>query len=113
MGSCRRCRWARTRGARCLVWFCGARADAHVRMRAMPNARSHPDPLVRPFASAHADGRGAVNLTPAGAKSGGLVYGLRPALKLYFWVTYQDAAGKMSKPSAAREAVLVDTFKEK
>jgi hypothetical protein len=65
------------------------------------------------WASAHADGRGAVNLTPSGVKSGDLVYGLRPALKLYFWVTYQDAKGQKSKPSAASSATLVDTFTEK
>jgi hypothetical protein len=65
------------------------------------------------WCSAHADGRGAVNLTPSGIKSGGLVYGLRPTLKLYFWVTYQDDKGKRSKPSAAASATLVDTFKEK
>jgi hypothetical protein len=65
------------------------------------------------WVSAHADGRGAVNLTPGGVKSGGLVPGLRPALKFYFWVTYQDAAVKMSKPSKAATATLVDAFKEK
>jgi hypothetical protein len=65
------------------------------------------------WCSAHADGRGAVNLTPSGVKSGGLVYGLRPALRLHFWVTYQDAAGKPSKPSPAASAILVDNFKEK
>jgi hypothetical protein len=65
------------------------------------------------WASAHADGRGAVNLTPGGVKNGDLVQGLRPALKLYFWVTYQDAKGQMSKPSAAASATLVDAFKEK
>jgi hypothetical protein len=65
------------------------------------------------WASAHGDGRGAVNLTPSGVKSGELVYGLRPALKLYFWVAYQDAKGQMSKPSAVVSATLVDAFKEK
>jgi hypothetical protein len=65
------------------------------------------------WVSAHADGRGAVNMTPAGAKSGVLLTGLRPALPFYFWVTYQDAQGKMSKPSPVMSATLVDTFKEK
>jgi hypothetical protein len=65
------------------------------------------------WASAHAGGRGAVNLTPGGLKSGDLVYGVRPALKLYFWVTYQDAKGQLSKPSAVASATLVDAFKEK
>ncbi len=65
------------------------------------------------WCSAHADGRGAVNMTPGGAKSGDLVWGLRPAIKLYFWVAYQDAAGKTSKPSPVGEIILVDKFKEK
>jgi hypothetical protein len=65
------------------------------------------------WVSAHADGRGAVDMTPGGAKNGMLVGGLRPALKFYFWVTYQDAAGKTSKPSEPVPAVLVDTFSEK
>jgi hypothetical protein len=59
------------------------------------------------------DGKGAVNLTPAGAKNGGLVRGLRPALPLYFWVTYLDDAGNHSKPSPAVMATLVDTFSQK
>lgn len=66
------------------------------------------------------DGKGAINLTPNGIKSGGLVRGLRPALPLYFWVTYQDAAqgkqdpqAKHSRPSAAATATLVDAFSQK
>jgi hypothetical protein len=80
----------------------------HVRFTEVPGAKMH---FV--WASAHADGRAAVNLTPGGAKSGVLVTGLRPALPLYFWVTYQDAQGKPSKPSAAATVTLVDTFAEK
>jgi hypothetical protein len=80
----------------------------HVHFKEMPDAK-----LYFVWCSAHADGRGAVNLTPGGTKTGGLVYGLRPALKLHFWVTYQDAKGKVSKPSPAASAVLVDNFKEK
>ena len=52
-------------------------------------------------------------MLPGGAANGGLIYGLRPAVKLYFWVTYQDDKGQMSKPSEAKEVTLVDTFKEK
>jgi hypothetical protein len=52
-------------------------------------------------------------MTPAGAKSGVLVRGLRPALPFHFWVTYEDAQGKPSKPSKPATATLVDTFKEK
>jgi hypothetical protein len=80
----------------------------HVYFNEVPGAKNH---FV--WVSAHPDGRGAVNLTPAGARSGVLVQGLRPALPLYFWVTYQDAAGKLAKPSQAATATLVDAFKEK
>jgi hypothetical protein len=79
-----------------------------VHFKEMPGAKNH---FV--WVSAHADGRGAVNLTPGGAKSGVLVRGLRPALPLTFWVTYQDAGGEMSKPSKPATATLVDTFTEK
>jgi hypothetical protein len=65
------------------------------------------------WVSAHPDGSGAVNLTPSGIKNGGLVYGLRPGIKLYFWVTYKDAKGQMSKPSKVHQEILVDMFKEK
>jgi len=50
---------------------------------------------------------------PGGAKSGVLIRDLRPKVPFYFWVTYRDAAGKWSKPSAAMTATLVDTFGEK
>lgn len=80
----------------------------HVQFQETPAAKTYSI-----WCSAHADGRGAVNMTPGGAKSGALVAGLRPAIKLYFWVTYNDAAGKTSKPSPAAEIVLVDKFKEK
>jgi hypothetical protein len=52
-------------------------------------------------------------MTPGGAKNGVLIAKLRPALRLYFWVTYQDAQGKMAKPSPATSATLVDMFQEK
>jgi hypothetical protein len=52
-------------------------------------------------------------MAPGGAKSGVLIRDLRPKVPFYFWVTYRDAAGKMSKPSAAATATLVDTFGEK
>jgi len=65
------------------------------------------------WVSAHADGRGAVDLVPAGIKPGDLVTGLRPGVKLYYWITYVDAKGKTSKPSAAHAEVTVDNFKEK
>jgi hypothetical protein len=59
------------------------------------------------------DGRAAVNLTPLGAKNGGVVRGLRPGGPFYFWVTYLDKEGRPSKPSPALSAVLVDTFSQK
>jgi hypothetical protein len=80
----------------------------HVHFKEVPGAKNH---FV--WVSAHADGRGAVNLTPAGAKSGVLLSGLRPALPFTFWVTYQDAKGEMSKPSKPATTTLVDTFTEK
>ncbi len=65
------------------------------------------------WVSAHEDGRGAVNMTPSGAQSGALVQELRPAVKFYFWATWQDAQGKTSKPSKAASTTLVDAFKER
>jgi hypothetical protein len=65
------------------------------------------------WVSAHADGRGAINMAPKGAKSGVLLRNLRPALPFYFWVTYMNAQGEPSKPSKPATATLVDTFKEK
>src|SRR5262249_25343748 len=80
----------------------------HVHFKEVPAAKTY-----SVWVSAHPDGRGAINMTPGGAKSGGLLYQLRPGLKFYFWVTYQDAQGKTSKPSLVASATLVDTFKEK
>jgi hypothetical protein len=65
------------------------------------------------WVSAYPDGRGAVNMTPKGAASGVLIRGLRPAVKLYYWVTWQSTTGVTSKPSPVREEVLIDAFKEK
>jgi hypothetical protein len=81
---------------------------ARIFFQEAPSAKAH---FV--WVSAHADGRGAVNLTPAGARSGVLLTGLRPGLKSYFWVTYRDAMGKMSKPSRPGSITLIDTFNEK
>jgi hypothetical protein len=80
----------------------------HVHFSEMPKAKQY-----FCWVSAHPDGRGAVNLTPGGLKSGALVGGLRPALPFYFWVTYSDEQNKMSKPSPAAMATLKDTFTEK
>jgi hypothetical protein len=80
----------------------------HVHFQEMPGAKSY-----HLWVSAHADGRGAVNMIPAGIKNGQLVTGLRPGIKLYYWITYTDANDKPSKPSAAHAEVTVDNFKEK
>jgi len=65
------------------------------------------------WVAAHPDGRGAVNMTPTGATSGMLVTGLRPAIQLYYYVVYEDAQGRLSKPSPAFAGVLKDQFREK
>jgi len=61
----------------------------------------------------YADGRGAINMTPNGAKSGEHIYGLRPGIKLYYWVVWADEKGQISKPSKPYSEILVDMFKEK
>jgi len=65
------------------------------------------------WCSTHEDGRGAINMTPAGAKVGQQLYWLRPGIPLHFWVTYADAKGQISKPSKVATITLVDEFKEK
>jgi hypothetical protein len=65
------------------------------------------------WVSAHADGRGAVNLVPAGVKPGDLITGLRPGVRLYYWLTCTDEKGRMTRPSPAHDEVTVDNFKEK
>jgi hypothetical protein len=69
--------------------------------------------MYQVWVATHADGRGAVNMTPGGAKTSVEFHGLRPKVPFYVWVTYKDAAGKTSKPSAAATITLVDTFGEK
>ena len=80
----------------------------HVQFEPAPGAKQH---LL--WVSAHADGRGAVNMVPAGIAPGALVTGLRPGIRLYYWLTYVDGEGRMSKPSPAHAEVTVDNFKEK
>jgi hypothetical protein len=65
------------------------------------------------WVAAYPDGRGAVNMTPAGAINGQLLTGLRPGIPFYFWVVWEDAAGKLSKVSKVQKEILVDRFKEK
>jgi hypothetical protein len=76
----------------------------HVHFKEAAGARKH---FV--WVGARADGRGAVNLTPGGAKSGVRIGGLRPAVPFYFWVSYEDAQGRPSRPSAAATATLKST----
>ncbi|MCM8806239.1 MAG: hypothetical protein NC825_05875 [Candidatus Omnitrophica bacterium] len=65
------------------------------------------------WVGAYPDGRGAVNMTPDGAKNGQHIYGLRPGIKLYWWIVWSDKQGNISKPSKAHCETLVDMFKEK
>tara|TARA_B100000809_G_scaffold219771_1_gene227131 strand:- start:7 stop:258 length:252 start_codon:yes stop_codon:yes gene_type:complete len=65
------------------------------------------------WCSPYPDGRGAINMTPAGTTNGKLIYGLRPAIKFYYWVTWKGAKAQMSKPSPVHQQVLIDQFKEK
>jgi hypothetical protein len=79
----------------------------HIHFQEAPGGRKH---FV--WVAARPDGRGAVNVTPAGAVSGVLVRELRPAVPFYFWVTYLDADGKMSRPSRPATAKLANTFSQ-
>jgi hypothetical protein len=65
------------------------------------------------WVSAHDDGRGATDMIAAGIKPGQLIWGLRPGIALYYWITYTDAKNQISKPSPMHKEVLVDLFKEK
>lgn len=80
----------------------------HVHFKEVAGAKNH---FV--WVSAHADGRGALNMTPGGTKSGSLVAGLRPGIRFYFWVTHQNGTGMMSRPSAPASTTLVNSFLEK
>ena len=77
----------------------------HVHFTEVPGARKY-CLWVAPYE----DGRSAVNMVPAGIKSGDLVTDLCPDVKLYYWITYEDAQGKMSKPSPTHMEITVDNF---
>lgn len=64
------------------------------------------------WVSAYEDGRGAMPMlkTPLTEP---LVNRLRPGMPLYFFVTYTDADGKSSKPSAVATVTLKDEFLQK
>ncbi len=90
---------------------------AHVHFNEMPDAKEY-----QVWVAAYPDGRGAVKIGTM-KKSGGLVNNLRPAMKLYLWVTYSTAAspakgkkaeaGEASRPSNPLEIELVDAFSQK
>ena len=80
----------------------------HVHFEPLPGTNTY-----HLWVGAHADGRGAVNLRPQGVKPGDLVTGLRPGIKLYYWLTSTDAKGVVSKPSPVHAEVTEDHFKEK
>jgi hypothetical protein len=71
------------------------------------------------WVAAYPDGRGAVSLAKM-KQSGGIVEGLRPAMKLYLWVTYTEQPAKTggqekavvrrSPPSNRLDIELVDEF---
>jgi hypothetical protein len=63
--------------------------------------------------AAYPDGRGAIPLPWTMTKSGGQIYWLRPAVKLYLWVTYKTKDNAVSKPSNRLEIELVDAFANK
>ena len=64
------------------------------------------------WVSVQPDDRGAVAIG-RGTKSGFLVENLRPAMKLYLWVTYKTKDGAVSKPSNRLEIELIDAFSQK
>jgi len=78
--------------------------SAHVNFTETPQAAEY-----AVWVAAYPDGRGAVVLGRP-AKSGTQIYGFRPAMKLYLWVTYKDKDGKVSKPSNRLDIELIDAF---
>jgi len=64
------------------------------------------------WVSAYEDGRGALPLIKT-TLTEPLVNRLRPGIPLHFYVTYTDADGKASKPSAVSTITLKDEFLQK
>ncbi len=86
----------------------------HVQFTEAPDAAEY-----QVWVSAYPDGRGAVRMG-AMKTPGGLIHNLRPAMKLYLWVTYSMTPSKgrkppttLSKPSNPLEIQLVDAFSQK
>jgi hypothetical protein len=85
----------------------------HVQFSEAPDAAEY-----QVWVAAYPDGRGAVQMGQM-KSAGGLINNLRPAMKLYLWVTYLTAPVKgakpaaLSKPSNRLEIQLVDAFSQK
>ncbi len=86
----------------------------HVQFSEAPDAAEY-----QVWVAAYPDGRGALPMGKMKAP-GGLISGLRPAMKLYLWVTYSATPAKgakpaasLSKPSNRLEIQLVDAFSQK
>ena len=81
--------------------------SAHINFTETPDATGY-----QVWLAAYPDGRGAVALGDL-TRSGQQMYGLRPVMKLYLWVTYKTKDGKQSKPSNRLDIQLVDAFANK
>jgi hypothetical protein len=77
----------------------------HVHFEPVPGAASY-DVWVSPYK----DGRGALHLGKAWKESGQLLQGLHADTEFHLFVTYTDAEGKVSKPSAPFTFRLKDRF---
>jgi hypothetical protein len=78
--------------------------SVHVAIQPVAGAKEY-----QVWVAAYPGGRGAVALAKT-TETEPLVRRLKPGFALYFFVTYTDAEGKTSKPSAGRKAVLKDEF---
>src|SRR5437764_11849921 len=67
----------------------------HVQFSEAPDAAEY-----QVWVAAYPDGRGALPMARM-KTPGGLINGLRPARKLYLWVTYSTTPAKGAKPTAA------------
>jgi hypothetical protein len=65
------------------------------------------------WVAAYEDGRGAMPLVKSTTLVDPLVNRLRPGIPLHFFVTYTDANGQLSKPSAVATITLKDEFAQK
>jgi hypothetical protein len=79
--------------------------QCHVHFEKLPSAVSY-----EIWASPYPDGQGALQLAKGWKGPGGLVRGFRPDTDFYLFLTYTDADGKISKPSAPFKINLRDLF---